>query len=82
MVVVGSAFIILGLAEITRAWLVESKTPTDLEISVSLIGVGIILMWFGTPDEPEAIRVARSIQMTAAPTNEKSPEQPTEQEKA
>jgi hypothetical protein len=54
MVIVGTAFIILGIGEIARAWAVDGKAPQDLEISLALIGVGLVMLFFGTPDQGNA----------------------------
>lgn len=57
MVVVGASFIALGLAEIARAWIATSQAPADLEIALALIGAGMVMLFFGTPDLPEAERI-------------------------
>ena len=54
MVLIGTAFIILGLAEIIRAWVAGARAPQDLEISLALIGVGLVMLFFGTPDQGNA----------------------------
>jgi hypothetical protein len=54
MVVVGTVFVLLGTAEIVRAWVVDSRAPADLEVSLALIGIGLVMLFFGTPDQQNA----------------------------
>lgn len=73
MVLVGTAFILLGLAEITRAWVADSRAPQDLEVSLALIGVGLVMLFFGTPDQGNAGTLLTPTASQAPPPPHKSP---------